>query len=178
MRLLVAQDNYDTAKVYKLALKHRGHRVTLTATGEDCLKSYNDRLQDIMLHTDPKEHVQPFDAVILDYKMPKMNGLKVAKEILAVNPYQRIIFTSTYVKGKLKDSVPQLKQRIEILNKPFSEQDLVDKVEDEHIYSALKELNVNIDDIKKARLRHEQLRDILCILKKARKQNQKEVSNH
>jgi hypothetical protein len=34
MRLLVAQDNYDTAKVYKLALKHRGHRVTLTGIKE------------------------------------------------------------------------------------------------------------------------------------------------
>jgi DNA-binding NarL/FixJ family response regulator len=32
--------------------------------------------------------------VILDYKMPKINGMEVAKEILAINPHQRIIFSS------------------------------------------------------------------------------------
>jgi CheY-like chemotaxis protein len=30
--------------------------------------------------------------------MPKMNGMEVAKEILAVNPHQRIIFASAYVR--------------------------------------------------------------------------------
>ena len=29
---------------------------------------------------------QPFEAVILDYRMPGMNGMEVAKEILALNP--------------------------------------------------------------------------------------------
>ncbi|MDQ3967915.1 MAG: hypothetical protein M3275_05910 [Thermoproteota archaeon] len=35
--------------------------------------------------------------VILDYKMPKKDGLRVAKEILDMNPEQRIIFASAYV---------------------------------------------------------------------------------
>jgi FixJ family two-component response regulator len=38
------------------------------------------------------EHIQPYGAVILDYKMPKVNGIDVEKEILSVNPRQRIIF--------------------------------------------------------------------------------------
>ena len=41
--------------------------------------------------------VQPYDAVILDYKMPDRNGIEVAKEILAVNSHQRIIFVSAFV---------------------------------------------------------------------------------
>jgi hypothetical protein len=36
------------------------------------------------------------------------------------------------------------------------------------IYSELQKLNINIDDIKSANLRHEQLRDVLQVLKKTR----------
>ena len=50
---------------------------------------------------------QPFDAVMLDYRMPKINGIEVAKEILAVNPHQRIIFASAYVKETLTDSIKE-----------------------------------------------------------------------
>lgn len=86
MRILVAEADPDMGEVYKLALGHRGHVVIVTATGKDCLRIYNDKLQDITLHPDPNEHVQPFDTILLDYEIPKMNGLKVAKEILAVKP--------------------------------------------------------------------------------------------
>jgi CheY-like chemotaxis protein len=36
----------------------------------------------------------PFDVVVLDYRMPKKDGTEVAKEILDLNPNQRIIFES------------------------------------------------------------------------------------
>jgi hypothetical protein len=45
---------------------------------------------------------------------------------------------------------------------------LIETVEDVHIYSALRELDINIDDIKSANLRHEQLTKILQILRKAK----------
>jgi hypothetical protein len=48
-----------------------------------------------------------------------MNGMDVAKEILAVNPHQRIIFASAYVKETLQESVKQLKQIVEIMQNPF-----------------------------------------------------------
>ena len=69
----------------------------------------------------------------------------------------------------LIESIRQLNQIVEMLNKPFSEQELIDTVEDKSIYSELKELNVDIDDIKNANLRHEQLMDILEILKREKK---------
>jgi CheY-like chemotaxis protein len=34
------------------------------------------------------------DVVVLDYKMPGKDGMEVAKEILTINPDQRIIFAS------------------------------------------------------------------------------------
>jgi CheY-like chemotaxis protein len=172
MKILLAEDHEDTAMVYKAALGDNGHVVVHTVNGEDCLKVYHNEFQIATLHSDAREHIQPFDAVILDYNMPKLNGLEVAKEILAVNPHQRIIFASAYLQDMLLESARQLNQLVEILNKPFSEQELIDTVEDKSIYSELKELNVNIDDVKNANFRHEQLRDVLDILKKGKKQEQ------
>ena len=42
-------------------------KVTITNNVEECLRVYHKKLQDITLNAD-----QPFDAVILDYKMPKI----------------------------------------------------------------------------------------------------------
>jgi CheY-like chemotaxis protein len=166
MKILLAEDEIDVAILYKTMLEDRGHQITITNNGEECLQVYHEELQNVTLNTDPSEHVQPFDAVILDYKMPKKDGMEVAKEILAVNPHQRIIFASAYVKDVLIESVRQLNQTVELIQKPFVEDVLVDTIEDKEIYSQLQKLNINIDDIKAANLRHEQLRGILEVLKK------------
>ncbi len=134
MRILLAEDHEDTAVVYKAALGDKGHVVVHTTNGEDCLKVYHNEFQIASVHSDAREHIQPFDAVILDYNMPRMNGLEVAKEILAVNPHQRIIFASAYLQDMLLESVRQLNQIVEILNKPFSEQELIDTVEEVNIF--------------------------------------------
>ena len=169
MKVLLAEDDKDTATLYNMVLQERGYQVTITNNGQDCLEIYHKELQNITLNTDPSKHVQPFDAVILDYKMPKINGMEVAKEILAVNSHQRIIFASAYVKETLIDSIQRLNQIVELLQKPFSRDMLIDTVEDKEIYSQLQKFNIKIDDIKAANLRHEQLREILETLKKSNK---------
>jgi hypothetical protein len=93
---------------------------------------------------------------------------------LAVNPHQRIIFASAYLQDILIDSIHQLNQIVEILSKPFSEQELIDTVEDKSILSELQELNLDIDELKNANFRSEQLRDILDILKKQRQHDMRE----
>ena len=54
--------------------------------------------QQVTLNSDPMEHIQPYDLVVLDYKIPKINAIEVGKEILAVSPSQRIIFASAHLK--------------------------------------------------------------------------------
>jgi CheY-like chemotaxis protein len=167
MKILLAEDDRDTATLYKKALEEQGHQVIITNNGKGCLDVYHKELQDITLNTDPSKHIQPFDAVILDYKMPKINGMEVAKEILAINPHQRIIFASAYVKETLIDSIKQLNQVVELLQKPFGQDVLIDTLEDKEIYLELQKLNMNIDEIKAANFRHEQLRKMLDFLKKS-----------
>jgi len=92
--------------------------------------------------------------------------MEVAKEILAVNPHQRIIFVSAYVKETLQDSVKQLHQIVELMQKPFAINELIDTIEDKDAYNQLKKLNVDIDVIKAANPTHEQIIDLLERLRK------------
>ena len=89
----------------------------------------------------------PFDVVVLDYKMPSKDGMEVAKEILQINPHQRIIFASAYVIETLKDSVKELNKVVELLQKPFTMEAFVSTVEDNEAYEGLKLLMVSIRDM-------------------------------
>ena len=100
--------------------------------------------------------------------MPGRNGLEVAKEILEINPHQRFIFASAYIRETLKDSVKELKQITELLQKPFSSQELLDTISDRRIYNRIRKYNIDIGVLKKAELNHEQLVEILNILKKVK----------
>lgn len=103
----------------------------------------------------------PFDAVVLDYRMPKKDGMEVAKEILNINPNQRIIFASAYVKDTLQDAVKELKQAVELMQKPFKVQALVDTIEDTQIYEELKKLEVDAEIFKAVNPTHGQLNSLL-----------------
>jgi CheY-like chemotaxis protein len=168
MRLLIGENEKSIARTYTKILKKRNHKVRIADNGEDCLKVYR-RSQKLTLTTGPSMRDKPFDAVILNYKMAKMNGIQVAKEILAINPNQRIILTSCNVEYTSKDSA-QLKQFIELLQKPFTKQALIETIEKHKaIYDELHKLNVNVNDIRAANFRYDQLREILQILKDYRK---------
>jgi hypothetical protein len=52
--------------------------------------------------------------------MPSTNRMDVAKEILGIDPHQRIIFPSAYVEETLQESVKQLKKVVELMQKPFN----------------------------------------------------------
>ena len=126
MKILIAEDEVHSLDMCAAALELRGHEVTGTTNGEDCLRIYH---KSATKSDKGLSFNRPFDAVILDYKMPKVDGKQVAKEILSVNPEQRIIFVSAYVKETLMDSVKELNQVMELIQKPFEPDVLVDLVE-------------------------------------------------
>jgi CheY-like chemotaxis protein len=159
-------------------LEKAGYEVIVTDNGEDCAKVYLDEFQNFKdlkgedLARMSTHLNQPFEAVILDYRMPGMTGMEVAKEILALNPHQRIIFASAYIQETVKDSVKELKQVVELLQKPFSYRVLLDTISDKQIYNRLKKYNVDIRLLKRAELSHEQLVEVFNILKSSRKEDQ------
>lgn len=196
MQVLIAEDDLDIATLYKKALEKRKHDVVITSNGEDCLKKYLDTLHHMTFgvslptlsmprmpatRMDPAlsstgstafrsvNKSAPYDVVILDYSMPSINGMEVAKEILAINSHQRVIFASAYVKETLEHSIKQLKQVVELIQKPFELSKLVDTIEDKEVYEDLRTLNIDVDLVKAANPTHEQIIDLLERLKRIQK---------
>jgi len=114
------EDDRDIASLYSRVLEEKGHKVILAHTAEKCLKIYSKRLHEVRTKKSVTNDTHPFDAVILDYKMPDRNGLEVAKEIITHNSLQRIIFASAYIEDTVFNSVKKLKVPVEILRKPVS----------------------------------------------------------
>src|SRR5919198_3616778 len=166
MKILIAEDESDILMQYELALKDRHHDVVIAHDGEQCLDEFYKELQNQETLPKSKMIKPPFDAVILDYRMPKKDGMEVAKEILAIEPKQRILFASAYVLETLVDSVKNLQQVVELIQKPFELDPFVDLIEDKGIYSELEKLNVNAKEIKDLNPTHQQVQDLLEGLKK------------
>ncbi|MDQ5869695.1 MAG: response regulator [Thermoproteota archaeon] len=164
LKILIAEDNAETASLYRKVLTDRGHVVNLAQTSEKCLEIYSERLYGIQSNTFANSHIQPFDAVILDYNLPDRNGLEVAKEILAINSHQRIIFVSGYVKDTLSRSINELNMPVEILQKPLSNQVLIDIVEETEIYDELRKFKIDVSAFKDAGFRHESLKKMINVL--------------
>ena len=171
LNILIAEDEPDIAILYKTVLEKRNHKATITTNGEDCLKAYHEVSQSNRFAIDQSSvrpgpmnlsENHPFDVVVLDCKMPHINGIEVAKEILAVNPHQRIIFASAYIKDTVIDSIKNLRHvMMESVQKPFEIKRLIDLIEDKMVYQELKRLNVDIDIIKAVNPTHEQVSDLL-----------------
>jgi CheY-like chemotaxis protein len=173
MKILVAEDECNIAMQYKLALEANGHEVQLTENGDDCIKAYRVAMRRKKTTSGKPKKASGadkaplvFDAVVLDYRMPKKDGMEVAKEILELCPDQRIIFASAYVLETLTESVKNLRQVVELLQKPFEIDSLVDAIEDNGVYEELGKLNVKIKELKNLDVTHAELVDLLAGVKK------------
>lgn len=125
MKILVAEDSQSVALLYKKSLEKRGHTVIITENGLKCLYQYSD---DFKIRGDDKKKTSLYDLVILDHKMPRMEGIDVAKEIIEMNPKQRILFVTGYVKDMMK-GVRKIDQKIELMQKPFPVNAMIRQVE-------------------------------------------------
>lgn len=108
-----------------MALEDHSHIVYVTRDGKSCLETYR-RMHEMDNYT-TRARGPFFDVVILDYRMPKKDGLKVAREILDIDPYQKILIVTAYSR-ELVDTSGKLKNA-GLLIKPVMPEDVLKAVE-------------------------------------------------
>lgn len=66
MKILIAEDEPDMQRILRLYLEREGYEVSVAANGEDAFTELCK---------------SPYDLLIADWMMPKMNGLQLCKEV-------------------------------------------------------------------------------------------------
>ncbi len=166
MRVLIAEDDVDMAKMYRVTLEARHHVAVITHDGEECVRVYKQEADKL---TGKPSKYEPFDVAVLDYRMPKMDGLEAAKQILGINKAQRIVFASAYVKETLRDSVRELDQVVELIQKPFEPKILIELIENTAVVKELEDINRTLADMNHAKSDDEQVSELLDVLKRIQK---------
>jgi CheY-like chemotaxis protein len=129
LNVLIAEDDIDTVRIYDKLLRDRGHVVTLTHDGQKCLAIYHEGMNAMNDKAKSLYSCLPFDTVVLDYKIPGMDGFEVARKIMSINSHQRIILASAYSKDIFEDAAEFFNLSIEIIQKPFSGSRLLELLE-------------------------------------------------
>jgi len=143
MKILIAEDDRDIRLLYSVALRVRNHHIVITHNGEECLTIYRQELKNFISRMgclgNNEQHV--FDMVVLDYKMPGINGIEVAKEIIKINPTQRIIISSAHSREFLFHSKKEIEKPLEFVQKPFDLQTFIDTLENQLSCPGFQKLN-------------------------------------
>jgi PAS domain S-box-containing protein len=82
--ILVVDDELDIRQIASEMLQHFGYTVLTAASGEEAL----------LLHADRKDAI---DLTILDLGMPGIGGIRCLNELLAFNPFAKILIASGYL---------------------------------------------------------------------------------
>ena len=80
--ILLVDDNRDGLLVRRSLLEEVGYRVQIAISGEEGLKLFES---------------SPFDVVVTDYRMPRMDGGELIRRIRQLKPHTRIILLSGFV---------------------------------------------------------------------------------
>ena len=109
--VLVAEDDARTAASLRLYLEHAGHRVVVAEDGEAALAA--------------AERERP-DVVVLDWMLPRRDGLEVCRALRASSPVPILMLTA---RGLEEDKLRALYQGADdYVVKPFSPREVVARV--------------------------------------------------
>jgi DNA-binding response OmpR family regulator len=87
MKLLVVDDEPHVREMMRLTLEAAGYEIDEAQSGEAALGSFGDG--------------RSYDAVLLDQKMPGLDGLETMKRLLAVDPDKPVIMVTAFASIEL-----------------------------------------------------------------------------
>lgn len=108
-KILVVDDETNIRMMVRMALQHEGYSVELATDGVDALDRFNDG--------------SDIDLVLLDQRMPGMEGLDVLREMRKRKPNAQVIMVTAY--GTVDLAVQAMKDGAnDFLRKPFTTETL------------------------------------------------------
>lgn len=113
-KILIVDDEKDLAQLFKIGLERSGFEV----------KVYNDPLKALYQYKSGL-----YDLLLLDVRMPGMNGFELYQKILEIEPSVKVCFITAY--EEYYDGSKRNTNQIEydcLIKKPISIVDLIDKV--------------------------------------------------
>ena len=110
--ILVCDDEEIVRASIKLVLE-KEYQLVFARDGEDALKQFN---------------AKPVDLILLDLKMPKLDGLEVLKDLMTRKPAPRVLMLTAYHSVEVAQRATQL-GAIDYVTKPFERKDLLEAVD-------------------------------------------------
>lgn len=116
-RVLIAEDDPSLRKVMKLRLEHEGFVVFIAGDGEEALREV--------------ERDQPIDLVLLDVKMPRMDGYEVCRRLRAMAATANVpILIVTATEGQMMQLLDRCIEAgaDDWIRKPFQTKELMSRI--------------------------------------------------
>jgi len=116
-RVMIVDDEQDITTVFKIGLENNQFIVT----------TFNDPLEALS-----KFRPGMYDLLILDVRMPAMNGFQLYRKIRDIDNKVKVCFLTAYdeARGQFKTLFPFLEEVRCYLKKPITVRDLVKRLED------------------------------------------------